>query len=138
MKDILALNEIYEQLKSKVNSFSEADYEKEETKNHLQRSLVQCIRDVRQDGRISKGEQEYLEHIGVNPSKAQMLMREYVEHESTKSGWDISSLYAFVDELTADLIENHKVDQVRMKLQGFSSDVNPELSYTNNLALPKP
>lgn len=138
MKDILALNEIYEQLKSKVNSFSEADYEKEETKNHLQRSLVQCIRDVRQDGRISKGEQEYLEHIGVNPSKAQMLMREYVEHESTKSGWDISSLYAFVDELTADLIKNHKVDQVRMKLQGFSSDVNPELSYTNNLALPKP
>ena len=35
MKDILALNEIYEQLKARLSDFSEEDIEAEETKTHL-------------------------------------------------------------------------------------------------------
>ena len=137
MKDVLALNDMYEQLKSKVNSFSEEDFEKEETKNHLKRSLVQSIRDIRMQGSISKGEQEYLEQIGANPSKVQALLRQYVESEAKQEKWDVSDLYEFVDGLTNELVEKHKIDDVRMELQGFDKNPNPMLSYINTLALPK-
>ena len=137
MKDILALNDMYEQLKSKVNSFSEEDFEKEESKNHLKRSLVQSIRDIRLQGSISKGEQEYLEQIGANPSKVQALLRQYVESEAKQEKWDVSDLYEFVDGLANELVEKHKIDDVRMELQGFDKDPNPMLSYINTLALPK-
>lgn len=137
MKDVLSLNELYEQLKSKVNSFSEEDFEKEEAKNHLQRSLVQCIRDVRQYGSITKGEQEYLENIGVNPSKTEKILREYVEHEREKSSWTIIELYEFVEELADELIHKHNIEKVRMELSGFTGETNPKLSYTKTVAIPK-
>ena len=135
MKDVLTLNALYEQLKEKVSGFSEADIEKEETKSHLQRALVQCIRDVRMSGAISKGEQEYIEQIGVNPMKLQMLLKKYVESEAADDSWDVSGLYEFVNKLTDELTDVYKVDEVRMKMQGFSSETLLDFSYTNKLAL---
>lgn len=134
MKDVLALNDMYEQLKSKVNSFSEEDFEKEEAKSHLRRSLVQCLRDVRMSGHITKGEQEYLEQIGVNPSKVQHLLRNYVNEETSVETWDVSSLYKFVDDLTDELIDIHKVDHKVLDLRGLDNDSNPLLSYDKKLA----
>jgi hypothetical protein len=133
MKDVLALNDLYEQLKSQVGEFNEADVEKEETKSHLKRSIVQCIRDVRQSGCISKGEQEYVERIGVNPSKLQMIIRKYVESESKAEGWDVKPLHEFVDKLTEELSEVYKVDEVLMQISGFSSEANTEFVYTNKV-----
>lgn len=135
MKDVLVLNDLYEQLKGKVNSFSEADFEKEETKTHLKRALVQCIRDVRQYGSITKGEQEYIEQIGVNPMKLQTLLKKYVEAEAKEDKWDISGLYEFVDKLADELTEVYKVDKVRMDMQGFNTDILLDYSYTDKLAL---
>jgi len=137
MKDVLALNEMYEQLKSKVNSFSEADVEKNESKAHLKRSLVQCIRDVRQGGSITKGEQEYMEQIGVNPSKIQKVIRGYVQQEENQDSWDVGLLHQFVDELTEQLIDEYKVDDAVMRIQGFDPEPNEEYSFINTLALPK-
>ena len=124
MKDILALNELFEQLKSKVSNFSEEDVEKEETKTHLKRSIVQCIRDIRQGGSITKGEQEYLEQIGVNPMKMQNILREYVKSEAAANSWDVSGLYEFVDGVVEELAERHQVDKVRMNLQGFERGID--------------
>ena len=135
MKDVLTLNELYEQLKEKVSSFSEADVEKEETKSHLQRSLVQCIRDVRERGSISKGEQEYIEQIGVNPMKLQGLLQKYVAAEAKEDSWDVTGLYEFVNKLTDELTDVYKVDHARMKLQGFKPEVFDNYSYTNKVAL---
>lgn len=137
MKDVLAMQEIYEQLKSKVNSFNEEDFEKEETKNHLKRSIVQCIRDVRQAGVISKGEQEYVEQIGVNPSKLQRVIQKYVKEEAEQDSWDSTGLFEFVDQLTEELTEIHKVDVKRMELHGYDPDYTPGISYVDKLALPK-
>ena len=134
MKDILALNELFEQLKSKVSSFSEEDVEKEETKTHLKRSIVQCIRDIRQGGSITKGEQEYLEQIGVNPMKMQNILREYVKAEATADTWDVSGLYEFVDGVVEELAERHQVDKVRMNLQGFESEAIGNITYDNKVA----
>jgi hypothetical protein len=137
MKDVLALNDMYEQLKGKVNSFSEADVEKNESKAHMKRSLVQCIRDVRQSGSITKGEQEYLEQIGVNPSKVQKLIRQYVKSEEEQDTWDVGQLHGFVDQLTNELIDVYKVDDTVMAIQGFDPESNEDYSYINTLALPK-
>ena len=137
MKDILALNEIYEQLKARLSDFSEEDIEAEETKTHLKRSIVQCVRDVRQSGSITKGEQEYMEQIGVNPSKLQRLLREYVKAEESSENWDVSDLYSFVDDLVVELTEKHKVDVKRMELQGFDPNYIGNITYDQKVALTK-
>ena len=135
MKDVLVLNELYEQLKAKVSGFSEADVEKEETKSHLKRALVQSIRDVRMAGYITKAEQEYIEQIGINPMKVQNLLRAYVESEAKAESWDVSGLYEFVDKLTDELVDHYKVDEKRMALQGFTTDVIEDFTQTEKLAL---
>ena len=135
MKDILALNELYEQLKGKLAEFSEEDIERQESKAHLKRSLVQCIRDVRQTGSITKGEQEYLEQIGVNPAKMQRLLREYVKAEENESGWDVGGLHKFIEELVNEMIDKHQVDKVRMELQGFDPEPIGSITYDRKVAL---
>lgn len=137
MKDVLAINEIYEQLKARVADFSEEDFEREESKSHLKRSLVQCIRDVRQFGFITKGEQEYMEQIGVNPSKMQALIRKYLEEEIKEESWDTSGLYTFVDEVVNDLIDNKKVDVTRMRVMGLDSNPTLGIGYTKEVAKTK-
>ena len=137
MKDVLSLNDLYEQLKLQVNSFTEEDIEAEETKAHLKRSLVQSIRDVRQSGCITKGEQEYLEQIGVNPMKVQRLMKEYVAQEATAQDWSVTGLHQFVDELTDQLVDVAKVDKIRMDLMGFKSEFTPGMSYVTAIGTPK-
>jgi len=137
MKDVLAMNEMYEQLKERVNSFSEYDVELEESKSHLKRSLVQCIRDVRQGGSITKGEQEYMEQIGVNPMKVQKAIRIYVASEEEDDSWDVSKLHEFVDNMTNELIDFYQVDKKVMELRGFKNEPLKEFSDINKLALPK-
>lgn len=134
MKDALALNEMYEQLKSKIANFSEYDVEKAESKSHLKRSIVQCIRDVRMTGGITKGEQEYLEQIGVNPSKMTHVLRDFVKAETESDSWDTDMLYDFVDDLVDDLIDNHKVDVKRMAAMGFDNDPIEEHTYNKRVA----
>ncbi len=135
MKDVLALNELYEQLKERVSGFSEEDIEREETKSHLKRALVQSIRDVRMAGHITKAEQEYLEQIGVNPMKIQILLRTYVENEAKSDCWDVSGLYEFVDQLTDELVDTYKVDFKRMELQGFKPEAITDYLQVEKLAL---
>lgn len=135
MKDVLALNEMYDQLKQKVSNFSEEEVEREEAKAHLKRSLVQCIRDVRQTGHITKGEQEYLEQIGVNPGRMQMMMVSYVAEERVSEDWTSKSLYEFVDHITNELIDNIEVDKVRMDIMGFDSDYNADFTSQTKTAL---
>jgi len=133
MKDILALNELFEQLKRKTDTFNELDIEKEESKVHIKRSIVQCIRDVRQSGFISKGEQEYLEQIGVNPSKMEMKIKEYVQQEARQESWDVAILHEFVEKAASELIDNYKVDQVRLTLMGFDSIPLEEITYQKDI-----
>lgn len=134
MKDILSLNDLYEQLKKQVSDFSEEDFEKSESKSHLSRSLMQCIRDVRQQGCISKGEQEYLEQIGVNPSKMQVVLRDYVKKEAEQPDWGTTLLMEFIENLTNDMIDNHKVDVKRMAAMGFNSEHTLGIGYENKVA----
>lgn len=134
MKDVLALNELYEQLTARISNFSEADLEKAESKNHLRRALAQSIRDVRMTGSITKGEQELMEQIGVNPMKLQKILRSYVAQEEKQETWGIDELYNFINKLTDELIDEHKIDVIRMNLQGFTQDSPEQYSYINKVA----
>jgi chromosome segregation ATPase len=134
MKDILALNDMYEQLKNKVSDFSEADVEKEESRAHLKRSLVQCIRDVRQHGSITKGEQEYMEQIGVNPGKMQRMIKDYVKEEETTDDWSSKGLYDFVDHVVEELIDVIQVDKIRMDIMGFDHESRDDITYDTKVA----
>jgi hypothetical protein len=135
MKDVLALNDLYEQMKDKFEGFTEADFEREESKSHLKRSVVQCIRDVRQSGSITKGEQEYLEQIGVNPTKMLYLIREYINKEEAKDDWSVSALHDFVAKIVDELIDVLQVDRKKMELMGFNPDPHEHLTYDNRVAL---
>lgn len=135
MKDVLALNNLYEQMKDKFEGFTEADFEREESKSHLKRSVVQCIRDVRQSGSITKGEQEYLEQIGVNPTKMLYLIREYINKEEAKDDWSVTALHDFVAKIVDELIDVLQVDRKRMELMGFNPDPIDALTYDNKVAL---
>ena len=80
---------------------------------------------MRYCGAITKGEQEYLEQIGVNPSKMQGVLRAYVEKEE-QGDWSTGNLAEFVLVMSNDLINIYKVDLTRMKVQGFDSDIKHE------------
>lgn len=135
MKDILALTDLYEQLKKKVSDFDEEDIEENETLSHLRRSLVQCIRDVRERGSITKGEQEYMEQIGVNPMKIQRVIREYVALEETSDDWSTEGLTEFVEDTVQQLKHVYKVDEKRMKMMGFKNEYTPGISHDKKVAI---
>ena len=134
MKDILALNELYEQLKNKTSTFNELDIEKEESKVHIKRSIVQCIRDVRQYGYISKGEQEYLEQIGVNPSKMLIKIKEYIQEEIKQESWGVAILHEFVEKAASELIDNYEVDKIRLSLMGFDDAPIESITYVQDFS----
>lgn len=136
MKDILELTDLLNQMKEKYGDITEADIEEEETKNHLRRSIVQSLRDVRMTGRISKGEQEYMEQIGVNVAKMEAKMVEYVSWEkSDEAPWDTRALFDFVQQMTDMLADKAKVGEVRMHLLGLEEKVNIENTYNEKVAL---
>jgi hypothetical protein len=133
MKDVLELGDLHQQMIDMHGPITETMVEEEETKTHLKRSLVQCLRDVRQTGTISKGEQEYLEQIGANVSKVQAEMQKYaVWEKSDDAPWDSSGLFTFIDELTEILIKAN-VAEKRMEHLGLEEKVNVENTYTYNV-----
>jgi predicted aldo/keto reductase-like oxidoreductase len=138
MKDVLTLSNLYDDLKEKYSDYNEEDFEKEEARSHLKRSLVQCLRDVRQSGRITKGEQEYLEQIGVNPGKITLDMLAFLDYEQKIDDYTVRPMYEFLDDMCVKLLDQLKVDEVRMQLQGLRNHYDddaiflPKKSETNS------
>jgi len=135
MKDVLALNDIYEQLKKRVSNFDEHDFELAEPIHQMKKSLSQCIRDIRQSGFISKGEQEFLEQIGANVSKIQRLLREFVQQEEEDEHWDNRMQVSFIDKLANELVNDHKITEVRAAMYGFEETPIEDHSQNVKVAL---
>lgn len=135
MKDVLALTDLYDQLQEQLGDVTEEELEVRESKSHLKRSIVQCIRDVRQSGSITKGEQEYLEQIGVNPMKMLNTIRGYVAQEAQSDSWDNSGLHNFVNRIVDELIDVAQVDKIRMENMGFKHEITPGISYDKPIGL---
>ena len=97
--------------------------------------MVQSIRDVRQTGRISKGEQEYMEQIGINVGKMEVMMQKYVQDErSDDAPWDTRKLFDFVEHVTNELVEKAQVDKIRMDMLGLEEKVNSNNTFKEKVA----
>lgn len=129
MKDVLTLSNLYDDLKERYSDYNEEDFEKEEARSHLKRSLVQCLRDVRQSGRITKGEQEYLEQIGVNPGKIALDMLAFLDYEQKIDDYTVKPMYEFLDDMCVKLLDQLKVDEVRMQLQGLRNHYDDDAIF---------
>ena len=132
MKEILILAELYEQLQVELNNFNESDYEKHNARAHLRQALAQSLRDVRGGGSISKGEQRFLEQIGVNPGRLQEELREFIELEKDTDDMSITLLKTFIDS-TADKIIKSGVISQKAKLFGLNPEMNEDHIYLDRI-----
>lgn len=135
MKEILILDDLYEQLKKQINNFSEADYENNNARAHLRQAIAQSLRDVRSGGGISKGEQRFLEQIGVNPTRLQKELRAFVnDAESGENGDELSVLRTkdFIERV-ADMYLAAGVVEAKSEAFGFSSKPRTDFMYTDQI-----
>lgn len=105
MKDVEDLKRIHDELAEKLGEVTEEAFLAHERENHLRRAVVQCVRDVRQHGVITKGEQEYLEDCGANPTKVRAAICVYLrEEETVRPDWGTEGLRRFVEDLVREII----------------------------------
>jgi len=90
LKDIDCLTNLYDELEKKIlgdgKKFDEETFEMREPVYWVKRLLYQSFRDIREKGRISKGEQQALEQVGIDPlyvsyelTTVFQLQKEYLE-----------------------------------------------------------
>lgn len=132
MKEILILADLYEQLQGELNNFNESDYEKHNARAHLRQALAQSLRDVRAGGSISKGEQRFLEQIGVNPSRIQKELQEFIEMEKDADDMSITLLKTFIDTTADKIIESGVIIQ-KAKLFGLNPEMNEDHMYLDKI-----
>lgn len=137
MKDMIAIKSSYDDLSKHVENLSEMDIEERQAQQHMCRSIMQCLRDVRQFGHITKGEQEYAEQIGINPSKLLQAIRNYLEREAQSDSWDTRELNQFINGLANELSNNMKVHEKRMEYSLFNPKPIEAASSVNRLQLNK-
>ena len=119
MKDVLTLSSLYDDLIEKYDIRTEADFEANETYSHLCRSLIQALRDIRQYGIITSGNQEYLEQIGIVPTKVLLELKSRIEHEAASDEWGTRDLHDYICNL-AKKLEPYAAQ--RMELMGFTNE----------------
>lgn len=119
MKEVLILEDLFDQLTKQINDFNEEDYEKHNARAHIRQAISQSLRDVRMHGHITKGEQELLEQIGINPGRMQVILRDYVKQEAEKDEISVVDLKRFIDETSNKLVEMGVSDK-KSELWGFN------------------
>jgi hypothetical protein len=133
MKEVLILENLYEDLKNQIHDFSEEDWEKHNARAHLRMAISQSLRDVRGGGSISKGEQRLLEQIGVNPGKLQHELREFVEKYENNPDYDdisIGTLNRFICETAEKLLP---VTDLKSEIFGFNPEPKKDYMYLEKI-----
>lgn len=135
MKEVLILEDLYDQLKQQINGFSEADYEDHNARAHLRQAIAQSLRDIRATGSIGKGDQRLLEQIGCNPVKVQSILREFVNSPDGEGADDISILRTkkFIEDTTDAILETGVVE-LKSEAFGFNSKPRQDYMYTDRIA----
>lgn len=100
-KDIAQLTALHDQLKARIiekyGKFDETVVVQAEEEYWVHRSLRQSIRDIRQYGAITKGEQELLEQGGMDPNIVEKLLKGFIYNQNAR------------------LAEQEKINQERMQ-----------------------
>ncbi len=124
LKDILILRKAYDDIVQKYGLQTEEDFEKWEQKHHIMRSIRQCVRDVRERGKITKGEQEFIEQWGGNPS---YMYKRIVEHVNAEHNTDDPSgelLNKFVNQMAEEF---KHLNLKQLDYHGLKDDIQKDL-----------
>ena len=120
----MVLSEIHEQLKQKLieeyGEYNEEVLEKDERKYWVRRLFAQTLRDIRQGGTISAGNQEALEQININPSIAYKICHDYLQKELQDDNTQCQMLDTFLDE-AAENFSNNVLSLIEKK--GLSTEI---------------
>jgi hypothetical protein len=79
-KDLVHYQKTMEILRLKHNipeEISEQELSENSKKEHIRKSMRQALRDMESHGRISNGVSEHLEHYGIHPMTARVLIDQY-------------------------------------------------------------
>ena len=102
VKDVLELSKIYDtivnEITEKYGKFDEEVFEVEESKYWVKRSFYQSLRDIRERGTITKGEQELLEQIGLDPQVIEKMLRSFIQENMESNNPNSEKLDKFIDE----------------------------------------
>lgn len=131
-KDVLTLELLYDQIMERIGNFSEEEVEANEAKHHIMLSVSQALRDVRENGKIFKGNAEYMEWIGLNVSKVEQDLIKAVEYEKTCDSYDGTYIKDFVTKMADEL---YHISNKRAEVMGFSRDdqFNRAIPYTKTI-----
>jgi len=104
LRDIVDLGHAYDELSAQVGVVTVESVERHEHEAHLDRAVRQSIRDVRQFGVITAGNQEYLEHCGINP---QWIKSEVVAFVARDMSVTTCAQEQFVIDIVSKALQNN-------------------------------
>ncbi len=110
-KDVAHLTDAYRHFKQKImdrheGRFDEEIFEIEEREYWVKRLFRQSMRDIRERGSITKGEQEALEQSGFDPYIVEAYMKDYLNRRNNDiDGWKDSG------KSTAEFISGVDLDE---------------------------
>ena len=126
LKEVETLAMLHDNLKEKLGSITEEEFEKAQTKSHIKRATMQAIREVKECGKIKCGNAEYLEQSGVSTTAVLRDIFDFLKVEEQSGVGDTSVLHTFLDE-TAEKYEGAVIQQAEWL--GFDSNANINLTY---------
>ena len=99
LKEVETLGQMHDELKERLGEITEEEFEKQQTRSHIKRAVMQAVREVKECGKIKCGNAEYLEQSGLSTSAIHGEITAFIERE-TKSGIiDTSMLHQFLDAI---------------------------------------
>lgn len=98
IKDILLLEAIYQQIINEIGLLDEKKFEEQEVQYWIRRCISQCLRDIREQGTITKGEQENIENMGINLSKLYISLKNYIQTEQQSNNLNGECLDIFLED----------------------------------------
>lgn len=118
-KDVLELTELHdsliEQIKEKYGKCDEEVFEIEEARYWVKRSFAQSMRDIRERGSITKGEQTLIEQIGLDPAVVEKLLKDWLgNQDQEKPNISLAPQENFLDQC-AEEYSAASADMMRRK-----------------------
>lgn len=81
IKDILTLKSVYDEIIKEYPNYTEVDLEREEVAYWIRRVFSQSLRDIRQSGSVTSGNQHAIEQMGFNVSYIINILTDYLKNE---------------------------------------------------------
>ena len=130
LKEIETLSKMHDDLKERMGDITEEEFERGQVKSHIKRAMTQSVREVRENGIIKCGNQEYLEQVGVCVSSAKREIDVFLHQEKTSMCSNTSLLHSFVDDF-ADRYE--PVAKQQADFLGFDEHADADITFTPKL-----